>query len=179
MRNEREEADALVTLAAPKAVASKRGSFHNLNLPRTIMSTKKILIVEDDSDLRLGYHILLKGKLYDTFFAKDPLSCLSEAHKHRPDLIILDLGLPFGDGFRVMEQFKAVPHLEGIPIIVVSGADIHTAKDRALKCGAKAYLQKPADNAELLTLISQLIGESSEGPSQADSASRRLAEVDT
>jgi CheY-like chemotaxis protein len=43
------------------------------------MSNKKILIVEDDADVRLGYHILFKANHYDTFFAKDPISCLSEA----------------------------------------------------------------------------------------------------
>jgi DNA-binding response OmpR family regulator len=143
------------------------------------MSNKKILIVEDDADVRLGYHILFKVKHYDTFFAKDPLSSLSEAHKHRPDLIILDLGLPAGEGFRVIDQLKAASHLEAIPIIVVSGGDIHKVKARALMSGAKAYLQKPADNAELLTIISQLIGESGEGAPQDDSASRRLSEVNT
>jgi twitching motility two-component system response regulator PilH len=137
---------------------------------RNTMGNQKILIVEDDSDVRLGYHILFKVKRYETFFAEDPLSSLAEAHKHRPDLIILDLGLPAGDGFRVMEQLKAVPHLKEIPIVVVSGGDIHTVKTRALLCGAKAYLQKPADNAELLTIISQLIGEPGEEAPHADSA---------
>jgi DNA-binding response OmpR family regulator len=143
------------------------------------MSNKKILIVEDDADVRLGYHVLFKANRYDTFFAKDPISCLSEAHKHRPDLIILDLGLPAGDGFRVIDQLKAAAHLEAIPIIVVSGRDLHTVKARVLLSGAKAYLQKPADNSELLTIISQLIGESAEGAPQDDFASRRLSEVNT
>jgi DNA-binding response OmpR family regulator len=143
------------------------------------MSNKKILIVEDDADVRLGYHLLFKANHYDTFFAKDPISCLSEAHKHRPDLIVLDLGLSAGDGFRVIDQLKAASHLEAIPIVVVSGRDIHTVKARALMSGAKAYLQKPADNSEFLTIISQLIGESGEGALPDDSASRRLSEVNT
>lgn len=72
------------------------------------VSLKKILIVEDNPDTALGYHILLKVKNYDTCFAKDPLSCLCEAHKSRPDGILMDLGLAAGDGFRAMEQLKAV-----------------------------------------------------------------------
>ena len=127
------------------------------------MGNKKILIVEDNSDVRLGYHILFKVNHYDTLFAADPLSSLAEALNHRPDVIILDLGLTAGDGFRVLDQFKAAPELQGIPIIVVSGADMHTVKARALASGAKAYLQKPAENAELLAVVAEFIGESVEG----------------
>jgi two-component system, OmpR family, KDP operon response regulator KdpE len=127
------------------------------------MGNKKILIVEDNSDVRLGYHILFKVKHYDTFYATDPLSSLAAALNHRPDVIILDLGLTAGDGFRVLDQFKAAPELQGIPIIVVSGADMHTVKARALASGAKAYLQKPAENAELLAVVAEFIGESAEG----------------
>ena len=124
------------------------------------MSLKRILIVEDDSDTRLGYHIVLKVKQYETFFAKDPLSCLWEAHKNRPDLIILDIGLAAGDGFRAMEQLKAAGHLAGIPIVVVSGGSIPTL-ERALQCGADAYLQKPVEQAKLLATVAQFAGESS------------------
>ena len=70
------------------------------------MSNKKILIVEDDADVRLGYHVLLKANHYDTFFAADGMSAMSEARKHQPDLIILDLGLPAGDGFIVLEWLR-------------------------------------------------------------------------
>jgi DNA-binding response OmpR family regulator len=121
------------------------------------MSNKKVLIVEDDADVRLGYQVLLKAKNYDTVFAGDSLSAVSEARKHQPDLIILDLGLPAGDGFIVLERFRAMTQLSLIPVIVVSARDLHGNKERALKAGAKAYLQKPWNDNELLGLISQLL----------------------
>ena len=121
------------------------------------MSNKKILIVEDDADVRLGYQVLLKAKHYDPVFAGDSLSAVSEARKHQPDLIILDLGLPAGDGFIVLERFRAMTQLSLIPVIVVSARDVHGNKERALKAGAKAYLQKPWNDNELLGLISQLL----------------------
>ena len=123
------------------------------------MSNKKILIVEDDADVRLGYHVLLKANHYDTFFAADASSAVSEARKHQPDLIILDLGLPAGDGFIVLERFRANTNLSVIPVIVVSARDLHGNKERALKAGAKAYVQKPWNDHELLAIISQLLGE--------------------
>ena len=130
------------------------------------MNNKKILIVDDDPDVRLGYHIRLKANQYDTFFAADALSSIAEARKHQPDLIILDLGLPGGDGFVVMERLKANTYLSVIPVIVVSARDRHANKDRALQAGAKAFLQKPVDNDELLAVIRQCLGEPNESTLQ-------------
>ena len=73
------------------------------------MGNKKILIVDDDPDVRKGMHVRLKANGYDTFFAADAISSIAEARKHEPDLIILDLGLPAGDGFLVMESSKQSP----------------------------------------------------------------------
>jgi two-component system KDP operon response regulator KdpE len=123
------------------------------------MSNKKLLIVEDDGDVRLGYHILLNAHHYDTFFTSDSLSAVSGARTHRADLIILDLGLPAGDGFVVLEKFRANSDLATIPIIVVSARDLHGNKERALEAGARAYLQKPWNDDELLAIIGQLLGQ--------------------
>ena len=123
------------------------------------MAIKKILIVDDDPDVRKGMELRLKVNHYDTFFATDAVSTLSQARKHEPDLIILDLGLPAGDGFVVIEKLKVWPSLALIPVIVVSARDLRANKERAINAGAKAYLQKPVDNAELLKVIRQALGE--------------------
>lgn len=123
------------------------------------MPKKRVLVVEDDPDVRLGFHILLKANHYDTCFAVDSVSAVSEARKQEPDLIILDLGLPGGDGFIVLERFRAITNLAIIPVIVVTARGVHGTKDRALKAGAKAFLQKPWNDSELLTIIDDLIGQ--------------------
>ena len=123
------------------------------------MTRKKILIVDDDPAIREGYQIRLKANGYETFFAVDAISGFSEARKHEPDLIILDLGLPAGDGFVVMERLKAVTSLSLIPILVVSARDRLATKGRAIKAGAKAFLQKPVDNAVLLAHIRKILEE--------------------
>jgi CheY-like chemotaxis protein len=123
------------------------------------MSNRKILIVEDDADVRLGYHVLLKSNHYDTFFAADALAAVSEARKVQPDLILLDLGLPAGDGFVVMERLRANIQLSMIPVIVVSGRDLPGNKERALRFGARAFLQKPWNDDELLRLIREFTGQ--------------------
>src|ERR1700688_3929977 len=108
------------------------------------MANIKILIVDDDIDVRQAMHVRLKANGYDTFFAADALSCVAEARKKQPDLIILDLGLPAGDGFLdlgvpagdgciVIERLKRHPALSVIPIIVVSARDTRANKERAVK----------------------------------------------
>ena len=123
------------------------------------MANKKILIVDDDPDLRQAMHIRLKANHYDTFFAADALSAVSEARKHQPDLILLDLGLPAGDGFIVLERLRTNTYLSVIPVIVVSARDAHANQARALQSGARAFLQKPVDNAELMAVIKKALGE--------------------
>jgi DNA-binding response OmpR family regulator len=123
------------------------------------VGNKKILIVEDDPDVRLGMHVRLRVNHYDTSFASDALAAVAEARKQNPDLILLDLGLPAGDGFVVMERLKRIPAMAVIPIIVVSARDVRANQARAIKAGATAFLQKPVDNAELLAVIRQALGE--------------------
>jgi DNA-binding response OmpR family regulator len=131
---------------------------------RLDMSQKTILIVDDDPDIRLGLHVRLKANHYNVIFAGDGMAGIAEARKHMPDLIILDLGLPAGDGFSVMERLKANDSLSLIPVIVVSGRNYGANVDRVLSGGAKAFLQKPVDNAELLSLIRQALGEKKHTP---------------
>ena len=122
------------------------------------MTQKKILIVDDDPEMRLALHIRLKANNYDVAVAVDGVSGIAETRKHMPDLILLDLGLPAGDGFTVLERLQINDALAHIPVIVVSGRDRAANKDRALKAGAKIFLQKPVKNAELLYAIEQTLG---------------------
>lgn len=121
------------------------------------MPNTKILVVEDDPDVRLGYQVLLRAHQYDTIFAADGMSAISEARKHQPDLIILDLGLPAGDGFVVLDRLRANTNLAMTPVVVVSARDVLANKTRALNAGAKAFFQKPWDDNELLETIGQLV----------------------
>ncbi len=117
------------------------------------MGGKKILVVDDDPDVRLGLQLRLTANHYEVMFAGDGVAAIAEARKHMPDLVILDLGLPAGDGFSVLERLKANEKLSSIPVIVLSGRDRVGNRDRALKAGAKTFLQKPMANDKLLAVI--------------------------
>ena len=123
------------------------------------MPNKKILIVDDDQDVLQGMHVRLKANHYDICLAVDTFSGVAEARRSEPDLILLDLGLPAGGGFMVMERLKMIPSLAIIPIIVVSARDGLGNQKRAFEAGAKAFLQKPVDDNQLLAVIRQTLAE--------------------
>jgi len=124
------------------------------------MAKKKILIVDDDPDLRTALNIRLRANGYDTSFAADAMVAVAEARKFNPDLILLDLGLPGGDGFVVMQRLSAIPALAVIPVIVLSARDKDANENRAAMGGAVAYLQKPYDDETLLVEVRSALGES-------------------
>jgi DNA-binding response OmpR family regulator len=117
------------------------------------MNNPKILIVDDDPDLRRALKIRLRANHYDTMQASDGYSAIAVAQKQQPNLIILDLGLPAGDGFAVLERLRDSDALSNIPVIVLTARDPQSNKERTLQAGARAFFQKPADNDELLDVI--------------------------
>ena len=123
------------------------------------MAKAKILIVDDDQDIRrlLGHR--LKADDYETVFAGDAISAVNMARKEEPDLIVLDLGLPAGDGYVVIERLKAMPALEGIPIIIVTARDVRAEQERIAGAGADAVFGKPLDQRRLLAAIRGALGE--------------------
>jgi DNA-binding response OmpR family regulator len=117
------------------------------------MEQAKILIVDDDPKLRLALKVRLQANHYDTVQASDGYAALSVAQRERPQLIILDLGLPAGDGFVVLKRLQESDALSSIPVIVLTARDPQSNQQKALQAGATAFFQKPADNGELLAVI--------------------------
>jgi len=117
-------------------------------------SRTKIMIVDDDPDLRMALKLRLCANHFETVSASDGYSAIALAQKERPDLVILDLGLPAGDGYVVLKRMQQSDVLSDIPIIVLTTArDPQMNEDRSLDAGAAAFLQKPVDNNELLEVI--------------------------
>jgi DNA-binding response OmpR family regulator len=94
----------------------------------------------------------------------DGYSAIAQAYKEHPDLIILDLGLPAGDGFVVLDRLQKDDKLSTIPVIVLTARDPQSSERRALQAGAAAFFQKPTDNAELLEVIRASLSHAGNGP---------------
>jgi signal transduction histidine kinase len=128
-------------------------------MPLTIISKAKILIVDDEpSNVRLLERILELygvGAMRSTTDSRQALTCLFE---FEPDLVLLDLNMPFLDGFAVMAQIKeAIPADSYLPIVVLTADVTAETKRRALSAGAHDFLTKPLDNSEVVLRIKNLL----------------------
>ena len=113
------------------------------------MAKGVVLVVDDDQDARLVLSARLRKQEFDCVFAGDCYQALCVARQQKPVAILLDLHLPAGDGYMVLERLKAMPALSSIPVVVVSSDDREKAEAKALGAGAVAYLEKPVGDESL------------------------------
>jgi DNA-binding response OmpR family regulator len=125
----------------------------NYNEAPAPVNRAKIMVVDDDPDIRQALSLRLRANNYEIVNVCDGYSAIAMAQKERPHLIILDLGLPAGDGFAVLKNLQQYPALSMIPVIVLTARDPEGNEKRTLESGAVAFFQKPADNQELLGVI--------------------------
>jgi DNA-binding response OmpR family regulator len=114
---------------------------------------KKILIVDDERDILKALMIRLQVAGYEVVTAFDGAQGIFMAHKEQPDLIILDIRMPAGNGFSVAEKLKQSENTFSIPVIFLTGSPEKDSEQKAMKLGARFYIKKPYDPEELLDAI--------------------------
>ena len=114
------------------------------------MNALRVLIVEDEADIRRFVRLALESEGHEVFEAEGVHRALIEAGTRRPDLLVLDLGLPDGDGVDVIRGLRG---WSSIPVIVLSARSTEADKVQALDTGADDYLVKPFGAGELLARV--------------------------
>ncbi|GAB5077105.1 response regulator [Arthrobacter sp. AD-310] len=109
-----------------------------------------VLIVDDEIQILRALQINLNARGYSTFTALTGHQALEEAARHRPDVIILDLGLPDIDGVEVIRRLR---RWSGVPVVVLSARHGSDDKIQALDAGADDYVTKPFGMDELLARL--------------------------
>ena len=120
------------------------------------MTRKKILLVED-GELNRELFIQLLEDDYELVVAEDGQRGVERAEEERPDLILMDLGLPILDGWEATRRIKAQPALKDIPIIAVTSHAMVGEEAKALAAGCDDYLPKPIDEDELTRKIRKFL----------------------
>lgn len=115
--------------------------------------TSTILIVDDDQDGRETLEMLLINQGYRLVFATNGQEALNQAARYSPDLILLDVMMPFINGFEVCRRLRAHPLLSEIPVIVVTSLNDRDARIEALNAGADEFISKPFDRTELRSRV--------------------------
>jgi DNA-binding response OmpR family regulator/anti-sigma regulatory factor (Ser/Thr protein kinase) len=123
------------------------------------LQNARILIVDDQKiNLTLLERLLASAGFTNCRSVSDSREVFSVCEGFRPDIILLDLHMPYLDGFQVMEQLQPLLKKEVfLPILILTADDTSQAKKRALSAGAKDFLTKPFDATEALLRISNLL----------------------
>jgi CheY-like chemotaxis protein len=135
------------------------------------MGNKNILVVDDESDMRIFVSTVVETLGFTPTVAKDGNEAFDKAKEHQPDLVVLDVMMPkIEDGIKTYQHFREDERLSHIPIIMLSAIAkktfFHSIKVLNPLSGKQvpepvAYMEKPPDAAELSRLIAELVsGES-------------------
>lgn len=125
---------------------------------------KKILVVDDEMDIRIFISTLVETNGYKPLVAKDGEEGLKMVKEHKPDLIILDVMMPKESGLKLYREIKSDDHTKHIPIIMVSAVSkktfFHSYRELNRYHGAsipepEAYIEKPPESEELINCINQ------------------------
>ncbi len=122
------------------------------------MGAKKILIVEDEDLIARVLAIRLEGLGYKVATASDGEEGLAAVKKEKPDLVILDIGLPRLDGNTLCELIKNGPDTKDVKVIMLTGKRLVGDMEKAFSSGADFYINKPYDWSRFMERVKQLIG---------------------
>lgn len=114
----------------------------------------RVLVLEDDRDIALGIRTVLARSGFDVACQPDGRQGLRAFHDARPDLVVLDIGLPTLDGWEVLERLR---DLSDVPVLILTAHGNEAEKVRGLDGGADDYLTKPFGNRELVARVEALL----------------------
>jgi len=121
--------------------------------------SKKILICDDEQDVALTAKFRLEAAGYKVILAVDGVQSVSSAHKQNPDLILLDINMPAGNGNMVFQTLKKSVLTMNIPIIFFSALPEIHLKEKTKEFGAEGYIAKPYDIKDMISKIKKALGE--------------------
>ena len=120
--------------------------------------SKKILVIDDKHDIRALVCKFLNKRGFLAFRAKNAWQGLQLANRFLPDLILLDINMPLVNGFTVLKHLKTSEKTSYIPIIMLTGRDDETSKEKASGLYSEYYITKPFDLEDLYSIIIKILG---------------------
>jgi CheY-like chemotaxis protein len=127
----------------PEQTRKDDGKPHETVVPR------RILLIEDNADARESLRLLLEGSGHQVYEAEDGLRGVKKVLNLKPDVVLIDLGLPGLDGYEVATRIREIPICCSIKLIAITGYAHSEYRARALAVGFQGYLTKPLDTRSL------------------------------
>jgi CheY-like chemotaxis protein len=118
---------------------------------------RKTILVADDTEFNRDLVVQLLAADYDIIVAENGMEALDKTQEQRPDLILMDLGMPVMDGWEATRRLKANDHLRHIPVIAVTSHAMVGDEIEARKAGCDDYLPKPIDEDLLIKKVKKYL----------------------
>ena len=119
----------------------------------------RILIVEDDKNIAMALALRLQSQGYQIKVAYDAVTGLSETRRFKPDLVLLDISMPGGNGLMLAERIRGLSPMATTPIIFLTASKAPEFRTRATALGAADFFEKPYEAEELLASIRRALPE--------------------
>ncbi|HWD40401.1 MAG TPA: response regulator [Fimbriimonas sp.] len=113
----------------------------------------KILVCDDDIDVLRSIRDTLEGHRHEVVVALNGTECLEMIRSDRPELAIIDVKMPFMDGFAVVRALRSESDTENLPVILISASTDHADLCEGYRCGADMYVVKPIDPHDLIEFV--------------------------
>lgn len=123
------------------------------------MSRGKILVVDDEQEIIISLTMRLKANQYEVISANDSYTATKKATQERPDLIVLDIGMPCKSGHEVVQVLRRNPKTRDIPVIFLTAHTSTEDYQLAMEAGVEKYITKPFLPKELMDAIKELIAQ--------------------
>lgn len=118
---------------------------------------KKVLVIEDDQSINKSLCLRLETAGFDVYSAFDAILGTSCAVQNKPDIAILDISMPGGNGFTVAERLKSNPETANMPFIFITASRQPELAQKAAALGAVGYFEKPYDPVALLEAVDDYV----------------------
>lgn len=118
----------------------------------------RILLVEDNELNRDSLSRLLRRQGFEVLMAEDGEQAVTKAIEEKPELILMDIGLPLLDGYGATMRIRAEPGFDALPIIALTAHALQKDQDRAMEVGCNEFETKPIEFPRLLAKINKLLG---------------------
>lgn len=119
---------------------------------------KMVLHVEDNSDNRLLVRRVLQAYGYKVIEAENASKAREMVKNYQPDLILMDINMPDVDGYTLTNELKAMPKLQGIPIVAITANVMKGDRERTLSAGCDGYIEKPIDVDKFIDQVEHFLG---------------------
>ena len=123
----------------------------------------KILVVDDEPDIRLLVGFSLKRHGFEIVEATDGMTACTMAESEKPDLILMDMNMPEVDGWEATRQLKASEATRAIPVFAITAHALAGDRERALEAGCTDYHTKPVEFPKLLAQIESILKDHGSG----------------